>query len=321
MRLFVAILLAHVIALGVAEPAAAQSGATPIRIIAPYAPGGAVDIVSRMIAQRLAEVVGRPVIVENKAGAGSVVGTEALVRAAPDGNTLMMANIALAANPSLHKRKLPYDVPKDIAPVIHVVDLATVLIVHPAVPAQTAVEFVALAKAQPGKLNVASAGFGSVNHLAAELFKSEAGVDLVHVPFQGGGPALTATAGGQVESQFITLPPTLPFIQSGRVRALAVTSAKRHPLLPDVPTLAESAVPGFELTEWYGLIAPAGTPAETIGSLNAALNRVLQMPDVREQLGKMGAEVVGGPPSQFGKRIEADVARWSKTIKPSMRVD
>ena len=179
----------------------------------------------------------------------------------------------------------------------------------------------ALAKAQPGKLNVASAGFGSVNHLAAELFKSDAGVDLVHVPFQGGGPALAATISGQVESQFITLPPTLQSIQSGRVRALAVTSAKRHPLLPDVPTLGEAAVPGFELTEWYGIAAPAGTPTDVIDRLNAAFNRVLQAPEVREQLAKAGAEVVAGTPAQFGKRIQSDLARWNKTIKPEMRVD
>jgi tripartite-type tricarboxylate transporter receptor subunit TctC len=303
------------------SPEVNAQGATPIRIIAPYAAGGAVDMVSRLIAHRLAEVVRRPVIVENKPGAGSVVGSTALVGSAPDGNTLMMANIALSANPSLHKSKLPYDVTRDFAPVIQVADLATVLIVNPSIHADTAAEFVALAKSRPGKLNIGSAGFGSVNHLAAELFMAEAAVDLVHVPYQGGAPALMATATGQVDCQFITLPPTLPFINSGRVRALAVTSAKRSPLLPDVPTLAESALPGFELTEWYGIVAPARTPKATIESLNAAFNRVLQMPDVRDQLAKAGADVVGGPPAVLEKRIQADLVRWSRTIKPEMRVE
>ena len=316
-------ILAGLFAIGAFTPAIGQSPASggAMKIIAPYAAGGAVDIVSRLIAQKLSETLGRPVIVENRPGAGSVVATEFLVRSAPDGNTLMMANIALSANPSLHKRKLSYDVAKDIAPVIHVVDLATVLIVNPALPANSASELIAMAKAQPGKLNIASAGFGSVNHLAAELFKSEAGIDLVHVPFQGGGPALTAVASGQVESQFITLPPTLPFINSGRVRALAVTSSKRHPALPSVPTIAEAALPGFELTEWYGIVAPAGTPSGTVARLNAALDQVLRMPDVKEQFAKMGAEVVGGPPDRLAKRIAADLERWSRTIKPEMRLE
>ncbi len=254
----------------VVGPAHAQGStwpAGPIRLIAPYAAGGAVDLVSRIIAQRLADNLGKPVVVDNRPGGGSIVGTELLARAAPDGYTIMMANIAFSANPALHRKKLPYDPLKDFTPVIEVVDLATVLIVNPNVPAKSASELIALAKSRPGKLNVASAGFGSVNHLAAELFKSEAGIDVVHVPYQGGGPSLAALVAGQVEMEFITLPPTLPFIKAGKVRALAVTSAKRHPALPDVPTVAESAIPGFELTEWYGILAPANTPRDVVGRL------------------------------------------------------
>ena len=304
--------------------ASAQAPAWPantIRLIAPYAAGGAVDIVSRLIAQRMSESIGRPVIVENRPGAGSMVGSELLARSAPDGYTLMMANIALSANPALHKRKLAYDPVKDFAPVIQIVDLATVLIVNPAVPAKTVAELIALAKAQPGKLNYASAGFGSVNHLAAELFNHEAGIDVVHVPYQGGGPSIAALVAGDVQIEFITLPPSLPFIKDGRVRALGVSSAKRQPVLPDVPTIAEAAIPGFTLTEWYGILAPAGTPREIVAKLNAEINRVLAIPEVRDKLTGMGAEVVGGDPEHFARRIEGDLKRWNATIKPEMRVD
>jgi tripartite-type tricarboxylate transporter receptor subunit TctC len=322
MKLLTATFAAIVLSMtGAAQGQGAPWPSAPIRLIAPYAAGGAVDIVSRLVADKLADRLGTPVVVDNRPGAGSIVGTEILARAAPDGYTIMMANIAHSANPALHKRKLAYDPVKDFEPVVEVVELATVLVVNPAVHARTAAELVALAKAQPGKLNYASAGFGSVNHLAAELFKSASGTDIVHVPYQGGGPSLAALVGGQVDLEFITLPPTLPFIQSGKVRALAVTSAQRHPALPDVPTLAESALPGFQITEWYGILAPARTPKDVVARLNAAINDVLQMPDVKTRIGQMGAQVAGGPPERLARRIQSDLERWARTIKPEMRVD
>jgi tripartite-type tricarboxylate transporter receptor subunit TctC len=303
--------------------ATAQGQAFPakqIRLISPYAPGGANDIVCRILSDRLAEGFGQPVLVDNKPGAGSIVGSTLLVKSPPDGYTIMMADIAHGANPALRK-SMPYDTLKDFTPVVLVAELPTVLLVHPSVPAGTVGELVAYAKANPGKLNYSSSGFGSTNHLAAEVFKSELGLDITHVPFQGGGQAMNALLGGQVQILFITLPASLPHLKAGKVKALAVTSASRMSMLPEVPTVAETVIPGLDVNLWIGVVAPAGTPPAVVSRLNAEFNKVLDTPAVRERIVAQGANVAGGTAEQFDAHIRRELQRWARTIKPEMRVD
>ena len=292
----------------------------PIRLISPYAAGGANDIVCRVIAEKLSEVMGQTVLVDNKPGAGSMVGSNVLVKAPADGYTIMMADIAHGANPALRK-SMPYDTLKDFAPVVLVAELPTVLLVNPSVPANSIAELVAYAKRNPGKLNYSSSGFGSTNHLAAEVFKDELGLDIVHVPYQGGGEAMNALLGGQVQMLFITLPASLPHIKAGKVRALALTGAKRMDSLPDVPTVAETVLPGFDINLWIGVVAPAGTPPAVVDRINADFNKVLAMPSVKERITALGANIAGGTPAQFDAFIRRELQRWAKTIKPEMRVD
>lgn len=307
--------------LALAGGTAAQNFPTkPIRLISPYAAGGANDIVCRVLAEKLPEVLGQPVLVDNKPGAGSMVASTLLVKAPADGYTIMMADIAHGANPSLRK-SMPYDTVKDFTPVVLVAELPTVLLVHPTVPASTIAELVAYAKQNPGKLNYSSSGFGSTNHLAAEVFKGELGLDIVHVPYQGGGEAMNALLGGQVQILFITLPASLPHIKAGKVRALALTSAQRMASLPDVPTVAETVLPGFDINLWIGVVAPAGTPPAVVDRLNADFNKVLALPAVRDRIAALGGNIVGGSPAQFDGFIRKELARWAKTIKPEMRVD
>jgi tripartite-type tricarboxylate transporter receptor subunit TctC len=305
----------------VALPAFAQSyPAKPIRLIAPYGTGGATDIVCRVLAQALSETIGQQVFVDNRPGAGAVIGTSALAKSAPDGYTIMMADIAHGANVALRKT-LPYDTVKDFQPVTLVAMLPTVLLVDPSVPATSVKELIALAKAKPGTLNFSSSGVGSSSHLAGELFKAETGVDMVHVPYKGGGESMTALLAGDVQILFITLPAALPHIKAGKVRVLSVSSAKRLPALPDVPTLAEQGAAGAEVSLWMGILAPAGTPREIVGKLNTEITRVLATPAVALKISDLGAEVVGSTPDQFAQHITTEVARWGKTIKPEMRVD
>lgn len=301
-------------------PGAQTFPSKPIRLISPYAAGGANDIVCRVIAEKLSELMGQTVLVDNKPGAGSMVGSQLLVKAPADGYTIMMADIAHGANPALRKT-MPYDTLKDFAPVVLVAELPTVLLVNPSVPANSIAELVAYAKQNPGKLNYSSSGFGSTNHLAAEVFKDELGLDIVHVPYQGGGEAMNALLGGQVQMLFITLPASLPHIKAGKVRALALTSAKRMTALPDVSTVSETVLPGFDINLWIGVVAPAGTPAAVVDRLNADFNKVLAMPAVRDRIAALGANIVGGTPTQFDAFIRRELQRWAKTIKPEMRVD
>lgn len=308
-------------AFALATMASAQSfPSKPIRLISPYAAGGANDIVCRVIAEKLSEVMGQTVLVDNKPGAGSMVGSNILVKAPADGYTIMMADIAHGANPALRKT-MPYDTLKDFAPVVLVAELPTVLLVNPSVPASSIAELVAYAKRNPGKLNYSSSGFGSTNHLAAEVFKDELGLDIVHVPYQGGGEAMNALLGGQVQMLFITLPASLPHIKAGKVRALALTGARRMDSLPDVPTVAETVLPGFDINLWIGVVAPAGTPPAVVDRLNADFNKVLAMPAVKERISALGANIAGGTPAQFDAFIRKELQRWAKTIKPEMRVD
>jgi len=287
-----------------AHVAAQPYPSRPIRYIVPYAAGGATDIMTRALSPRLSEYLG----------------TSLLARATADGYTLMMAEIAHGANPALHS-KLPYDTERDFAPVTLVALLPTILVVPPSLPVKTVGELIALARSRPGQLNYSSSGIGSANFLAAELFKSETGVDVVHVPYQGGGQAVTALLSGQAQMLFVTIPPALQHVKAGRLRALAVTGSKRVATLPDVPSISEAGLPGLEVYLWVGTLAPAGTPAPIIAKLNGEIVRVLQDPEVRERISNLGAEIVGGGPEQLARYIKAEIARWRKTIKPGLRAD
>jgi len=303
-----------------AHVAAQPYPSRPIRYIVPYAAGGATDIMTRALSPRLSEYLGQQIVVDNRPGAGAIIGTSLLARATADGYTLMMAEIAHGANPALHS-KLPYDTERDFAPVTLVALLPTILVVPPSLPVKTVGELIALARSRPGQLNYSSSGIGSANFLAAELFKSETGVDVVHVPYQGGGQAVTALLSGQAQMLFVTIPPALQHVKAGRLRALAVTGSKRVATLPDVPSISEAGLPGLEVYLWVGTLAPAGTPAPIIAKLNGEIVRVLQDPEVRERISNLGAEIVGGGPEQLARYIKAEIARWRKTIKPGLRAD
>jgi tripartite-type tricarboxylate transporter receptor subunit TctC len=286
----------------------------PIRFVVPYSVGGATDIVSRILAQRMGDSMGQQVIVDNRPSAGAIVGMELVANATPDGYTILMSNIALGANTSLYS-KLPYDAEKSFAPVSLVAQLPILLLAHPSLPVKSVAELVALSKSRPGGFNYASAGSGSANHLAMELLKSVTGLNAVHIPYKGGGPALVDLVAGQVSLLCVTIPPALQLVKSGRVVGLGVSSAKRVAALPEVPTIAESGVPGFEVYEWQGVVAPAGTPAAIIRRLNAEIVAALQIADVKERISGLGAEVVGSSPEQFAAHIKAELARWSRVLK------
>ena len=295
--------------------------AKPVRIIVGYPPGGTVDFMGRIVATKLSEIFKQQVIVDNRPGGGTVIGTEIVARAAPDGHTLLMANIAFGANPALVE-KLPYDTVKDFAPVSLVALLPSFLVVHPWLPVRSVRELVALAKAKPGQLSYASAGNGSLLHLTMERFKAVAGVNILHIPYKGAAPALSDVLGGQLAIMFIPGPPALQHIKSGRIHALGVTSAARVSLLPNVPTIAESGYPGFELYDWEGIIAPANTPAPVIARLNAEINTILSTPEVKEYIMSQGANATGSTPEELAQRIRNEIAIWADVVKKSgMRVD
>jgi tripartite-type tricarboxylate transporter receptor subunit TctC len=287
----------------------------PIRFIVPFAVGGAADITARIIAPRLSETLGQPVVVDNRPGAGSIVGNDLTAKSPADGYTILLTNVAFGALPALH-RKLPYDPDKDFAAVSLVNSAPQVLLVHPALPVRTTQELIAYAKTKPGQLNYSSAGIGSGNHLNTELFKIDTGVDLLHVPYQGGAPALTALLTGDVQIDFAGVPPSLPHIHSGKARALAVTSLKRMTSLPDVPALAES-IPGFEFLAWHGVLVRSGTSSEIIAVLNRAINQALAHPDTVERMVKLGAEPTGSTPAQMTDRMRRESEKWRKTLKPA----
>lgn len=292
----------------------------PIRMLVPFAAGGATDIMARVIAPGLGERLGQQVVVDNRPGAGSIVGTQILARSTPDGHTLMLAEIAFGANPALYS-KLPYDTRKDFAPVSLVALMPTILVVPLTLPVKSVRELIALAKAKSGGLNYSSSGVGSANFLAAELFKATIGVDIVHVPFQGGGQALAGVISGQAQMLFTTMPPSLPHVRAGKLRVLSISHAKRSPLLPDVPTTAEAGLPGFEVSLWAGMLAPGATSSAVVGRVNADVQKVLDTADARERIGNLGGEIVGGPPEVFKRFVEAEIKRWTAIIKPEMRVN
>ncbi|MFO1199303.1 MAG: tripartite tricarboxylate transporter substrate binding protein [Burkholderiaceae bacterium] len=298
----------------VTAPAHAQFPSRAITIIVPATPGGILDQSSRLIASELTKLVGQPVVVENKAGAGQIIGIQALARAEPDGHTLAMGSIGPnAANYAIYP-KLPY-APGDFAAVAHVVSMPNVLLVNPSVPAQTVAELVALAKAKPGALVLASSGTATSGHLAAEMLKMRAGIDLTHVPYKGATPALTDLVGGQVHVMVDNMITALPLVRAGKLRALAVTSAQRVPEMPDVPTVAESGYPGYEVAVWVGLVAPAKTPPASIERLHADIAKVLAMPAVKKRIADMGGVTWEMTPAQFGAFIRAETEKWGAVVR------
>ena len=303
-----------------AQQAAAQTPAyptRPIRLVVPFPAGGATDIIARAVSQKLTEAWGQSVVVDNRPGAGGNIGSELVAKAAPDGYTLEMGTVGThAINASLYS-KMPYDHVKDFAPIILVAGVPNVLVVNPSLPVNSVQELIAYAKANPGKLNFASSGPGTSIHLSGELFKVMAGVQMTHVPYKGSAPALQDLLGGQVQVMFDNLPPSLPQIKGARLRALAVTSLTRAPALPDVPTIAESGLPGFEASSWFGILAPAGTPPAIIAKVNAEVAKWLASPEGKEKLVAIGANAAGGSPEDFARHIQTETAKWAKVVKES----
>ena len=296
-----------------ATTTAAAYPAKPIRIIVPFAPGGPNDLLARIVGQKLTERWSHQVIVDSRPGGGTVVGTEAAAKAAPDGYTLIMVSLATAVNVTL-KKNLPYDTVKAFAPVVQIVSSPNLLVTHPSLPVRSVGDLVKLAKAQPGQINYASGGVGGATHLGGELLCLMSGTRMTHVPYKGATPATADLLGGHVSWMFVSVLPAIPQIRAGKMRALAVSGAKRSPALPQVPTVAET-LPGFEATSWYGLFAPAGTPRDIVEKINGEVARALTLPDVREQLQREGAEPVGESPERFEALFRSEIAKWGKVIR------
>ena len=294
----------------------------PVRLVVPFPPGSSTDIISRILAQRLTDVWGQQVVVDNRAGGGGNIGVETVARANPDGYTLLIGHIGThGVNPSLYP-KLPYDPVIDFAPVTQTASLPLALVVHPAVAATDVGALVALARAKPGTLNYASGGNGSAAHLAVEYFKLLAKINLVHVPYKGTGPAMSDLMGGQVALTITGLPPLMPQLKAGKLRGLAVTTAKRVPDLPTLPTIAESGFPEYEINSWQGMFAPAATPPAIVSRLNRDVAATLRLPEVKDRFSALGAQPVGNPPEAFGAHVKAEIAKWARVVKESrMTVD
>ena len=286
-----------------------------IRLVVPVPAGGGTDILGRMVAEGVSKRLGQPVIVDNRTGASGMIGTELVQKAAADGYTMLMAYSAvLTVNHALFK-KIAYDPIKDFVPVAIFADVPNILVVHPSVPANSVAELIELAKSQPGKLNHASSGNGVMNHLSMELFKQMAGIDMLHVPYNGGAPAMIDLMGGRVQLMFNNLVEVLPHIKSGKLRALAIATARRSPVLPDLPTVAESGLPGYETSLWYGVVAPAGTPAAIVNMVNNAVRQTQQMPEIKARLAAMGAEPVSLTPDEFGVLIKSEADKWGRVVR------
>ena len=289
----------------------------PVTIIVPFAAGGTTDILARIIGQALTAELGQSVVVDNRAGAGGNIGGQAAAKAAPDGHTLFMGTVGShAINASLYK-KMPFDPVKDFAPLTRVANVPNLLVANPAQPYKSVKDLIAYAKANPGKVNFGSSGNGSSIHLSGELFKSLAKVDMQHVPYKGSAPAVTDLLGNQIGIMFDNMPSAIQHVRSGKLVPLAVTTAKRSPELPNVPTIAEAGVPGYEATSWFGMFAPAGTPAPVLAKLNAAIVKVLGQPDVKKKINEQGAEVYSETPEQFAAFIQAESVKWGKVVKES----
>ena len=297
-----------------ATAAAADYPARPIRVVVTYAPGGSTDVVARMLASHLVDDLRQQVVIDNRGGAGGIIGTDIVAHAAPDGYTLLFGTSAgLLINPLLQK-KLPYDVERDFAPISLIVVNPQILVAYPGLPAGSVGELVKLARARPGQINYASPGIGSPNHMGMELLKSMAGIDLVHVPYKGGAPAVTDLLAGQVQLLFNSMPSVLPLVKSGRLKALAIGSATRSPAAPEIPTVAESGVRGYEYVTWYGLFAPAKTPREVVARLNAATVRALGKPELDRPLRAQGSEPRASSPGDLDKFMRAERERWRRVV-------
>ena len=289
----------------------------PVRLVVPFPPGGPLDTVGRALAQKLTEAWGQSVIVDNRPGAGGNIGADLVAKAAPDGYTVVMGALSThAVNPSLYA-KMPYDAVKDFAPITLVAITPNVLVVNPSLPVNSVRELIAYAKANPGKLAFGSGSNGSAGHLAGELFKADTGTDLLHVPFKGAAPAMQALLSGDIQMMFDNLASASAQVKAGKLKALAVTTARRSPLAPDLPTMAESGVPGFDISTWFGLLAPAGTPPEIVGRWNAEVGRILRTPEMRERLTAMGAEPAPDTPAEFAQFIASEAAKYARIVKVS----
>jgi tripartite-type tricarboxylate transporter receptor subunit TctC len=288
----------------------------PIRLVAPFAPGGGSDILARVIGQKMTERYGHAVLIDNRTGAGGNIGAEIVAKAPPDGYTLLMGGVPHAISMSLYK-KLGYDLTKDLAPVAMVATFPSAIVLHPSLPAKSVKELIALARAQPGQLNFGSAGNGSPNHLVLELFNTMARVKMTHVPYKGTGQMVIDLVAGQLQLGSMGFPTALQHVKTGKLRVIAVTSAKRSPLLPEVPTVAETGLPGFDVTSWYGIFGPLALSPDIVNKLNPEVGTMATAPDVKERLAQLGAEPAKLTPEEFGRYVKGEVARWAKVVKES----
>ena len=308
-------MLASAVALCLPAVASGQAYPTkPVRLVVPSSPGGGTDIVGRIVAQSLTESLGQQVIVENRAGAGTMIGNEIVAKSPPDGYTLLMGLSTLAILPAVHKT-MRYDALKDLVPVSQAVSVPNVLIVHPSLPVRSVKQLIALAKARPREIVAGSAGVGTNPHLSLELFKTMAGIDVVHVPYKGSGPGVVGLMSGEVAMLIPTLPTAMTHIKAQRVRPLAVTTTKRAESVPQIPTISEAALPGYEATQWFGVLAPAGTPRPIIERLHKDITANLKLPEVKQRLADQGAEIVGSSPSQFAAYLRSETEKWAKVVK------
>jgi tripartite-type tricarboxylate transporter receptor subunit TctC len=315
--MFARIAFAFLVAFLAAAAAQAQTWPSkPIRYIVPFPPAGATDITARIMADKISGPLGQSVVVENRPGAAGNVGTEFVARSAPDGYTILQLTVAQSISATLYT-KINYDVERDLAPAAMVALVPNVMIVHPSVPAKSVAEFIALAKAKPGKINFASSGSGTSIHMSAEMFKMLTGVNIVHIPYKGSGPALADMLGGQVDVMFDNLTSSIGHIRSGKLRALAVTTVTRYPELPELPTMQEAGVPGYEATAWFGIVVPRGTPRDAIARNNGEVNKALAQADVKEKLAQQGALARSWTPEEFGSFIHNEVVKWAKVVKAS----
>lgn len=319
--------LAVLLAAAVTTESAAQTGAQgyparPLRFVSPFSPGGTTDTLARLIGQKLTETWGQSVVIENRPGAGGTIGAEAVARAAPDGYTLLLTSVgAHAVSPAL-RSKLAYDAVRDFSPITQVASGHNILVVHPSLPVRSVQELISFARNKPGQLTFASGGHGTSPHMGGELFKSLARVDMIHVPYKGGGPAAIALLSGEVSLSFGSIATVLPQVRAGKLWALAVTGRARSSALPDLPTVAEAGVPGYELNSWYGVLAPAHTSPEIVNKLGSEIIRVLRLPDVRERMLHEGVEPAGTTPEEFGAYIRSEIAKWTRVVKATgARVD
>jgi tripartite-type tricarboxylate transporter receptor subunit TctC len=309
MRFFLSLFIFLISGISLAQTYPAKA----IRLIVPFPPGGSNDIVGRMVGQQLGERLGQSVVIDNRGGAGGTIGTDMAAKAAPDGYTLLLVSVAHAFNPAMYK-KLPYEPEKAFVPIGMVAAGPVALMVHPALPVHSVAELIALAKAKPGQLNYATAGIGSFQHLASELFKLQTGVDMVHVPYKGGGPAMMDTIAGQAQVNMASLIQVGPHVKSGKLRLIATSGTRRSSLFPEVPTVAET-VPGYDATNWWGLIAPAGTPQQVVSKLNSELEALLRSDETKKRIESEGADIIRMTPAEFGRFIADETQKWAKVVK------